>query len=100
MQPINPTPLPSPDRGQGLNNAIHDAAHLGRALSAHCGTNSNHTSDNGQSLTDALSAYEAEVVERGREAVFSSGENSIMVHDWGQLMESLLFRHGAARGRG
>lgn len=75
-------------RGQGLNNAVHDAANLGRAL--------NDYRANGTPHTDALACYEAEVVKRGREAVLSSGQNSVMVHDWGQLMDSPLFRHGSA----
>lgn len=76
------------DRGQGLNNAVHDAAYLGRALNDHC--------ENGKPLTDVVAAYEAEVVERGNEAVLSSGGNSVMLHDWEQLMNSPLFQHGAA----
>ncbi|CAD6593135.1 MAG: hypothetical protein ASARMPREDX12_006858 [Alectoria sarmentosa] len=75
-------------RGQGLNNAVHDAAYLGRALNDHC--------ENGKPLTDVLAAYEAEVVERGNEAVLSSGQNSVMLHDWEQLINSPLFQHGAA----
>lgn len=75
-------------RGQGLNNAVHDAAYLCRALNEHC--------ENGKPLTDVLASYEAEVVERGNEAVLSSGENSVMLHEWERLMESMLLRHGAA----
>ena len=84
--PKNPAPT---DRGQGLNNAIHDAAYLGRALNEHC--------ENGTPLTDVLASYEAEVVERGNEAVLSSGQNSVTMHDWEHLMESPMLKHGAAR---
>ena len=78
----------STDRGQGLNNAIHDAANLGSALKSHC--------FDGKALTDALATYEAEVVERSNEAVLSSGQNSVMLHDWEQVMNSPLFQRGAA----
>ena len=74
------------DRGQGLNNAIQDAAHLGRAL--------REVSHDGKRLIDAISAYEKEVVERGYEAVISSGENSMMVTDWSQLKNSPIFKSG------
>ncbi|KAM0799790.1 hypothetical protein BDR22DRAFT_898727 [Usnea florida] len=75
-------------RGQGLNNAIHDAANLGGTLKSHC--------LDGKPLKDALATYETEVVERGNQAVLSSGQNSIMLHDWEQVMNSPLIQHGPA----
>ena len=45
-------------------------------------------------LSDVLAAFESEVVERGREAVLSSGQNSMMVLDWEQLRNSPVFKHG------
>ena len=74
------------DRGQGLNNGVLDAAFLCRALSEHC--------QGGKPITEVLATYEAEVQERGREAVISSGENSRMVHDWEQLKKSPVFTMG------
>lgn len=56
---------------------------LGRALNAY--------REDFQSLTDVLPSYEAEVVKRGSETVFSSGQNSVMLHDWEQLLNSPLF---------
>lgn len=76
-------------RGQGLNNAVHDAAYICRAIQAHVG--------DGKPLQDTLSEYEKEVVERGREAVESSGRNSLMVHDWETLMGAPMFKIGARR---
>lgn len=74
------------DRGQGLNNAIHDAAYLCNALNEHC--------HRGTPLPEAMDIYEKEMQERGRAAVISSGENSLMVHDWEQLQNSPFFKIG------
>ena len=41
-----------------------------------------------------MRAYEDEVVERGREAVVSSGQNSLMLMDWEQLMKAEIFKQG------
>lgn len=49
---------------------------------------------NGRLLADVVAAYETELVERGREAVVSSGRNSMMVLDWEKLKDSPMFRHG------
>lgn len=43
-----------------------------------------------------MKAYEEEVVERGREAVISSGQNSLMLMDWEQLMKAEIFKRGVA----
>ena len=81
---------PVQDRGQGLNNAVHDASTLCRALEGHLSA--------GQPLEDAMRAYEDELVERGHEAVVSSGQNSLMVHDWDRLMEAQIFKQGIVGG--
>ncbi|KAL8811884.1 MAG: hypothetical protein Q9223_003883 [Gallowayella weberi] len=73
-------------RGQGLNNAILDAAFLCRSLQKHV--------QDKVSLTVVLAEYEKEMQERGRAAVISSGENSLMVHDWEQLKQSPVFNIG------
>ncbi|KAL8788898.1 MAG: hypothetical protein Q9213_001421 [Squamulea squamosa] len=73
-------------RGQGLNNAILDAAYLCRSLNTHC--------RDGKPMTDVLVNYEKEMQERGRAAVISSGENSLMVHDWDKLKQSPMFTMG------
>lgn len=79
------------DRGQGLNNAVHDACTLSRAIDEHL-------SDVGTPLVDVMEAYEAELVERGREAVISSGQNSLMIHDWDRLMDAQIFKQGIVGG--
>lgn len=74
------------DRGQGLNNAVNDAGNLCRALDEHI--------HGEKPLSDVMAAYETELVERGREAVLSSGRNSMMVLDWEQLKNSPMFKQG------
>ena len=74
------------DRGQGLNNAIHDAVYLCCALAKHL--------EDGKLLPEVMAAYENEVVRRGRKAVEESAMNSLMVHEWEKMRESMLFRNG------
>ncbi|CAK4004220.1 FAD NAD(P)-binding domain-containing [Lecanosticta acicola] len=69
-------------RGQGLNNAINDAALLAQKCSSHAFT------------PDAVRAYEAEMIPRAQEAVRGSTANSMDVHDWAKLVQSPLFTHG------
>lgn len=76
----------SSDRGQGLNNAVHDAAYIGRALKNICYDRI--------SVQNAINAYDKEIVERGHDAVISSGQNSMMLVDWSQLSESPMFKYG------
>ncbi|KAG8531886.1 uncharacterized protein KY384_003522 [Bacidia gigantensis] len=77
-------------RGQGLNNAVHDAAYLGRALNSVCYED--------KPLEEAIDVYEKEVVERGYAAVVSSTENSMMMVDWEKLKQSPLFKYGLKQG--
>lgn len=74
-----------------MNNAVYDAANLGRALQEH--------SRNGKPLEEVIAAYEAEMIERGRDAVILSGQNSMMVHDWEQLKKSPLFTAGLVQDK-
>lgn len=48
-------------------------------------------------LSKAVKAYGVDLWPRGREAVLSSSENSLQIHDWAQLEKSPLFRLGARR---
>lgn len=73
------------DRGQGLNNAVRDSVNIGRTIEEHC---------NGVPLGEAISTYDAEVVERGNRAVVSSTQNSLMIHDWDQLMHAPIMTTG------
>ena len=75
------------DRGQGLNNAIHDVAALARELKKQ-GTASQ------SAVASALATYEQEVWQRGKEAVMSSYHNTISLHNWEMLLNSPLFTAG------
>jgi 2-polyprenyl-6-methoxyphenol hydroxylase-like FAD-dependent oxidoreductase len=65
-----------------LNNAIHDSASLARAVKEHGFT------------AAAVTAYEEEMIPRGREAVLGGRGNTMAVHDWKSLLESPLFKVG------
>lgn len=75
------------DRGQGLNNAILDAASLGREVAKL-------QEKTPRAVRQILPVYEKEVFERGKEAVASSNLNSLSVHNWEQLQQSPLFKMG------
>ncbi|PMD32036.1 FAD/NAD(P)-binding domain-containing protein [Hyaloscypha variabilis F] len=77
-------------RGQGLNNAITDAADLLQHLR-------NMKAPTPLELAAAVKRYEAELVPRGREAVLASNENTNAVHDWATMMDSPLFKGGMAK---
>ncbi|SPQ24342.1 9bad8591-60f0-48ac-b62c-9d858c158f63 [Thermothielavioides terrestris] len=65
-------------RGQGLGNAITDAAELQthlRAMKAHTR----------EELTRAVAKYEREVWQRGRDVVAQNRENTLALHDWAQV---------------
>ena len=83
---------PLSDRGQGLNNAISDAAdflvHL-RAMKE----------QTPEELIAAVKKYEAELVPRGNEAVMASYMNTNAVHDWSTMMQSPLFTEGMAKDK-
>jgi 2-polyprenyl-6-methoxyphenol hydroxylase-like FAD-dependent oxidoreductase len=77
----------SKDRGQGLNNAIDDAAQLVQQLK---------DVDPGspRDIIHAIDRYDAEVQKRGKAAVLSSLENSLTMHDWSKLQQSLILTRG------
>jgi len=74
-------------RGQGLNNAISDAASILQFINAM----KDHTKEE---LVDAIRKYEKELWPRGHEAVLASLENTLMMHDWNSVMKSPLFVGG------
>lgn len=77
-------------RGQGLNNAITDAAELLaqlRAMKSHIPSE----------LAAAVKRYEVDLWPRGHEAVLASLENTEAVHDWNTMMQSPLFTGGLAK---
>lgn len=75
-------------RGQGLNNAAMDAANLCNAISDHL--------EKELPIQEVLAKYEAEVVERGHQAVIESGNNSLMLHDWEKLRQAQMFKSGVS----
>lgn len=79
-------PNPGLDRGQGLNHCICDSSHLLDSLER---VRSNETT-----LKDAITAYDEELVPRGRDEVKCSVENGLMLHDWEKVKQSPVFRNG------
>jgi 2-polyprenyl-6-methoxyphenol hydroxylase-like FAD-dependent oxidoreductase len=78
------------DRGQGLNNAITDAADF----LVHLREMKEQTPEE---LAAAVKRYEVELWPRGNEAVLASHENTNAVHDWNTMMQSPLFTGGLAK---
>lgn len=75
-------------RGQGLNNAVLDVASLAQLLSEKGTAVSQDGSDS------AISLYEQSLWERGKEAVLSSLQNTVMTHNWEMMSESPLLKSG------
>ena len=48
-------------------------------------------------LATAVSEYEKEVWERGKAAVESSAQNTLMVHDWAKMADSPLLKYGTVQ---
>ncbi|ERF77223.1 hypothetical protein EPUS_05792 [Endocarpon pusillum Z07020] len=78
-------PMP-PYRGQGLNHCICDSSHLLDGLEL--------VRANKATIKDAITAYDEELVPRGRDEVKCSLENGLMLHDWQKVKESPVFRNG------
>ena len=77
-----------PHRGQGLNHALEDAAHLVAALTTVF-------TDKCKSLQEAITEYEEEMVSRGGGEVETTAKAAWAAHDWNVLMQSPMFKHGA-----
>ena len=75
------------DRGQGLNNAVLDAATFLQQLQAM-------PAKTPEAFAAATLEYEKEVWSRGKEAVESSLQNTLMVHDWSKVANSPLVKSG------
>ncbi len=80
------------DRGQGLNNAITDAADF----LAHLREMKEHTPEE---LAAAVKRYEVELWPRGHAAVMASHENTNAVHDWNTMLQSPLFTSGLVKDK-
>jgi len=75
-------------RGQGLNHCILDASNLIDTITR---------IESDSSRKEEISGYEKELIHRGAEEVKLSVETAMTVHNWSQLMESPLMRHGITK---
>lgn len=78
--------LTETDRGQGLNHSIQDALNVVEALKA--------VSQGASTLSESISAYDAELVKRGSDEVNTSVQSAIMTLNSAKLMESPLMKQG------
>ncbi|KAL9074951.1 MAG: hypothetical protein Q9157_004180 [Trypethelium eluteriae] len=77
------------DRGQGLNNALEDAARYVSILAdVHEGK---------QSLPDAISAYDDEMRMRGATEIDVTWKNAYALHHFDALMDSPIAKHGVTK---
>lgn len=80
-----------PHRGQGLNNALEDAAKLVDELVA--------AAKGKQTVSEALTKYEAEMVSRVSVEIPISIAQAQMVHSFDTLMQAPFFKHGMHKYR-
>jgi hypothetical protein len=78
------------DRGQGLQNAITDAASFLECVRAM-------KEPTTKELAKAVTMYEEEMWPRGKESVLASEENTNMVHNWDDMLKSPLFVGGVVQ---
>jgi hypothetical protein len=75
-----------PFRAQGLNNAMADANQYVTSIVA--------VRDGQMPLSDAITQYGAEVLERGTKEIKLSGAWGSMLHDWNALINMPLIKQG------
>lgn len=80
-----------PHRGQGLNNALEDAAKLADELKA--------VARGEKSLKDGITAYEREMKARTLVEIPISIAQATMVHNFDTLMDAPFFKHGMNKYR-
>jgi 2-polyprenyl-6-methoxyphenol hydroxylase-like FAD-dependent oxidoreductase len=79
----------TPHRGQGLNNALQDAANFVAMLAK---------VKNGEvGLGEAVDAYDKEVLERGTLEMSISLKQTLFIHNWETLMQSPMIKLGMRR---
>lgn len=74
------------DRGQGLNNALHDASNFVSAIEQ--------VASGAKSLAEAVSEYDKEVFERGTAEMKVSLQQTLFIHDWPKLADSPMVKMG------
>lgn len=82
-------PSRTTDRGQGLNNALQDASNFVGAIKE--------VASGAKGLPEAISAYDAEVLERGIKEMKVSLAQTTLIHDWNTLMQSPMVTMGMRR---
>ncbi|ESZ98412.1 hypothetical protein SBOR_1193 [Sclerotinia borealis F-4128] len=78
-------PMP-PHRGQGLNNAIQDAANYIEAIKK--------IRNGTSSAVEAISAYDNEVFERGKKEINISAASAVATHDVESFKQGPLYKMG------
>ncbi|MCJ1477622.1 hypothetical protein MMC13_006295 [Lambiella insularis] len=78
-----------PHRGQGLNHAICDVSNVVTAIE--------NVRDGKTSLKDAISAYDEEVVPRGKDEVLVSRQSAFMLLEWSQMENSPIMQRSLER---
>lgn len=74
----------SVDRGQGLNHAIQDASNLVAAIKC--------TVQEGDDLGEKITAYDAEMLERGSTEIKISLAQTLAMQDWDKFINSVLVK--------
>jgi 2-polyprenyl-6-methoxyphenol hydroxylase-like FAD-dependent oxidoreductase len=83
--------LTAADRGQGLNHCIADAKNFIQAMLD--------VKDGQKTAFEAVSTYDAELVQRGSDEVETSRKNALLVHNFEKFMDSPVLKQGYARGQ-
>ncbi|OCK81663.1 FAD/NAD(P)-binding domain-containing protein [Lepidopterella palustris CBS 459.81] len=81
----------TPHRGQGLNNALQDSSNFVSAIKE--------AASGGNSLANAIDAYDKEVLERGTLEMQISLKQTIFIHNWETLMASPMVKMGMRQAK-
>jgi 2-polyprenyl-6-methoxyphenol hydroxylase-like FAD-dependent oxidoreductase len=76
----------TPHRGQGLNNALMDAASFVAAMKK--------AVKGEMGLKEAVDAYDGEMLERGVREMEISRKQTMFIHDWETMMQSPMVKMG------
>jgi 2-polyprenyl-6-methoxyphenol hydroxylase-like FAD-dependent oxidoreductase len=81
----------TPFRGQGLNNALQDAAAFVKAIKS--------VASGSISQKEAIDTYDKEVYERGVREIMISMKQGYAIHDLNVFMQSPMAKAGMTKGR-